>query len=144
MFIIREKKDGDLNSLRVLFLQARRNTYTWLNTSQYKLLDFDCQTKDETILVAVSGNHVIGFISLWMEDNFIHHFYVEDKHQRKYVGNELLKSAVEIMNYPIKLKCLEKNIRAVEFYKKRGFTEIGTGITDDGPHIVFNLTSEPY
>ena len=47
------------------------------------------------------------------------------------------------MNYPIKLKCLAKNVRAVEFYIKRGFTENGIGMTEDGPHIVFNLTQSP-
>jgi len=47
------------------------------------------------------------------------------------------------MNYPIKLKCLAKNIKAVEFYKKRGFTENGIEITDDGPHIIFNLRQSP-
>jgi GNAT superfamily N-acetyltransferase len=139
MFIIREKRDGDLNSLRALFLQARCNTFTWLNTSQYKLSDFDDQTKEETILVALSSNQVIGFISLWMEGNFIHHLYVEDKHQGKSVGNELLQSALKIMKYPVTLKCLEKNTKAVEFYKKRGFIESEVGVTDDGSHIVFIL-----
>jgi ribosomal protein S18 acetylase RimI-like enzyme len=141
MFNIREKKQEDVNALRHLFLQARRKTFTWLNTIQYRLSDFDEQTKEEFILVAVLKDEVVGFISLWLADNFIHHLYVGDRHQHRGIGKALLTTAVETMKLPIKLKCLQKNIQAIDFYKSQGFYESGTGVADEGLYTVLQLSN---
>lgn len=139
MYSIREAHPDDLTALRELFLQVRRNTYAWLNTSGYLLTDFDEETADEYILVAMDENRMIGFISIWLKENFIHHLYVDSRYQDKSVGSELLKTAIGIVNAPVRLKCLELNANAISFYRRKGAIEIGGGISEDGPYILFEL-----
>lgn len=142
MTIIRESRDSDLPHLRELFLNERRRTFTEQDLSEFELDDFDKQTQGEYILTALVNNIPVGFISIWMPNNFIHHLYVDVKHQGKNLGTELLKVAILKTSFPITLKCLKSNIKAVEFYGKKGFVEKSRGNSSNGTYILFELTKE--
>jgi GNAT superfamily N-acetyltransferase len=142
MTIIRESRDSDLPHLRELFLNERRRTFTEQDLSEFELDDFDKQTQGEYILTALVNNIPVGFISIWMPNNFIHHLYVDVKHQGKNLGTELLKAAILKTSFPITLKCLTSNIKAVEFYGKKGFVEKSRGNSSNGTYILFELTKE--
>ena len=139
MLTIVERRGIDTDALRYLFLKERRNTFTWLDTSSFRLSDFEEETEEEYILVALEENIVIGFISIWVEDNFIHHLYIDEKHQNKGVGSKLLKAVVDKFGLPVRLKCLLNNVNAVEFYRKKGFEEKGKGATENGTYILLEL-----
>lgn len=139
---IREKQQGDIEILRALFLDARRNTFSRLDSGSYKLDDFDEQTRGEYVLVAVADDHIAGFISLWLADNFIHHLYVDCAYYRQSIGTELINAAKKKAGLPLTLKCLESNINAIGFYKKRGFAVKATGSSDEGTYIVLELNPE--
>ncbi len=136
---IREIRKSDLDSLRNIFLKERQTTFSWIDSNTYNLQDFDIETKGEYILTAVSDDIVIAFISVWVEDNFIHHLYVDQKYQGKGIGTQLLKAALNKSGFPVTLKCLEKNTQAVNFYKSKGFTEKEKGKTEQGTYILFQL-----
>lgn len=142
MTIIRESRDSDLPHLRELFLNERRRTFTEQDLSEFELDDFDKQTQGEYILAALVNNIPVGFISIWRPNNFIHHLYVDVKHQGKNLGTELLKAAILKTSFPITLKCLTSNIKAIEFYKKKGFVEKSRGNSSNGTYILFELTKE--
>ncbi|CDH26483.1 conserved hypothetical protein [Xenorhabdus bovienii str. kraussei Becker Underwood] len=55
---------------------SRKVTFTWLNTDNYQLTDFDKDTEGEMIYIAVENDKVLGFISVWAQNHFIHHLYV--------------------------------------------------------------------
>jgi len=59
------------NALRSIYLESRKSTFTWLETSTYQLLDFDQDTEAERIHVALEGDDVLGFISVWEPDNLL-------------------------------------------------------------------------
>lgn len=139
MLQIVERNKNHLVDLRRIFLEVRQKTFHWLDTQNYKLTDFDHQTQGEFVLLAVLNDKVAGFISLWLPGNFIHHFYIDEEYQQHNIGTKLLEEAVKIMNVPITLKCLEKNDKAIRFYKKRGFVAIGTGISEHGEYISLAL-----
>ncbi|MDR6563247.1 MULTISPECIES: GNAT family N-acetyltransferase [unclassified Arcicella] len=140
MLTIIERREIDNDALRYLFLKERQNTFTWLDTSSFRLSDFEEETEDEYILVAFEENTVIGFISVWKEDNFIHHLYIDEKHQNNGIGSKLLEAVIEELGLPIRLKCLSNNVNAIEFYRKKGFKEKGKGATENGTYILFELT----
>ena len=106
---IREIRKSDLDSLRNIFLKERQTTFSWVDSATYSLQDFDIETKGECILTAISDNIAIGFISVWAEDNFIHHLYVEQKYHGKGIGTQLLKAVLNRSDFPVTLKCLENN-----------------------------------
>lgn len=142
MLSIVESRDTDLPNLRELFLNERRRTFTEQDISEFELDDFDKQTQGEYILTALVNNIPVGFVSIWMPNNFIHHLYVDVKHQGKNLGTELLKAAILKTSFPITLKCLTSNIKPVEFYRKKGFTEKSRGNSNNGTYILFELTKE--
>jgi ribosomal protein S18 acetylase RimI-like enzyme len=124
MLYIVEKNKNHIKDLQRIFLEVRQKTFYWLDTQNYSLTDFNQETQGEFVLVAVFNDKVVGFISLWLPGNFIHHFYIATNYQHFKIGTKLLEEAIAIMKSPITLKCLEKNTGAVEFYKKRDFVAI--------------------
>jgi len=126
--------------LRKLFLKERQNTFSWIDPSKFKLNDFEKHINGELVLVALHEEIPVGFISIWMPNNFIHHFYVDHNYQHKGVGTLLLQAAIRKTNFPVTLKCLEKNIKAVAFYRKKGFIEKERGPSEHGDYILFELS----
>ncbi len=137
MLHIVERNKNHIIDLRRIFLEVRQKTFYWLDTQNYNLTDFDFETQGEFVLVAVFDDKVVGFISLWLRDSFIHHFYIDEKFQHQKIGTKLLEEAIEIMKTPITLKCLEKNVKAVDFYLNKGFVGIDKGVSNHGEYILF-------
>lgn len=136
---ITEIRNADFDSLRNLFLKERQRTFSWLDVSEFKLEDFEKYTQGELVLTALIDDIPVGFISIWMPNNFIHHLYVDQKYQGQNIGTALLKAAVKKTNFPVTLKCLEANIKAVAFYKQKGFIEKEKGQSEHGTYILFEL-----
>lgn len=136
---IRDIKNSDYKALRKLFLKERQTTFFWVDPSNYHLNDFEKEINGEYVLVALLGNRIVGFISIWMPNNFIHHLYIDQQFQDKGIGTQLLKAAIQKTNLPISLKCLEKNTKAVDFYKRKGFVEKERGLSEHGDYILFEL-----
>lgn len=141
MIRIVESRDKDTDALRNLFLRARLATFSWVGPSQFKLSDFEKETEGEYILIALDGDLLVGFVSIWVADHFIHHLYVDEKYHNRKIGTELLRSAVDKVGLPIRLKCEEKNVKAAGFYRHKGFVEKGMGQSDNGTYILFELSN---
>lgn len=118
------------NALRSIYLESRKSTFTWLETSTYQLLDFDQDTEEERIHVALEGDDVLGFISVWEPDNFIHHLYVSEHANGIGVGTQLLETAKKLSDKPLTLKCMNKNDMALKFYASKGFVIASQGSDD--------------
>ncbi|EGQ9702451.1 GNAT family N-acetyltransferase [Vibrio parahaemolyticus] len=110
-----------LGAVRSLYLESRLATCTWLNTVEFDLSDFERDTEGESIWVAIESNKVVGFISIWAPDNFIHHLFVSPRNLRGGVGLKLLDLAKQ-WKPCLSLKCLSQNGNATEFYLSQGFT----------------------
>jgi len=142
MIRIIEAQNSDLPYLRELFLNERKRTFADQDISKFQLDDFDKETQGEYILIALLENIPIGFISIWMPNNFIHHLYIDAKYQGQNIGTELLKASMQKTAFPITLKCLVSNTKAIEFYLKKGFVEKSRGNSSTGSYILFELTKE--
>ena len=142
MVVVEEAKNVNLPLLRTIFLKERQRTFTEQNTSEFKLEDFDKQTQGEYILSALIDDIPVGFISIWMPNNFIHHLYVDNAYQGKNIGTQLLKAAIQKTAFPITLKCLVSNTKAINFYLRKGFVEKSRGQSGNGTYILFKLTKE--
>ncbi len=132
-------RQSHLVDLRKLFLEVRQKTFSWKDSSSFRLDDFDSETKGERVLIALCNAEIAGFISVWLPDNFVHHLFVYSRFQNLGVGSKLLEKAITKFGLPISLKCLERNNNAVEFYKRKGFTAKATGGEGDNRYIFFEL-----
>jgi GNAT superfamily N-acetyltransferase len=140
--IIEEVQNKHYPALKELFLNERKKTFSWLDTSKFHLDDFEKYTQGEYILTALVNDIPVGLISIWMPTNFIHHLYVDEKYQNKKIGTELLKAAIGVTKSAVTLKCLENNTKAIEFYKKRGFTEKEKAYSQHGSCIFLKSSEE--
>ncbi|MEX6687089.1 GNAT family N-acetyltransferase [Danxiaibacter flavus] len=137
--IIIESRPSDQPDLRMLFLKERQKTFAWKDAASFHPDDFDKETEGETILVALCDNRLVGFISIWLPDNFIHHLFVDSAYQNLGIGGKLLEKAIEKTGLPVSLKCLELNTKAVAFYTGKGFTEKAKGGEGEESYILFEL-----
>ncbi len=130
--LIRVSEADDIPSLRQIFLQVRQATFTWAEVGAFRLEDFEQETFGEKILLAVADNEIAGFISIWEYDHFIHHLYIKESFQGRGIGSALLDAVVILVGYPLRLKCLEQNTKALQFYQKKGFVAKGRGSAELG------------
>lgn len=121
---IREMTLDDKPRLRQLYLESRRTTFYWADPELMHLEDFDRDTEDELVFVAVSQQTIIGFISLYLPDNFIHCLFVDSHFKGQGAGHLLLEKAKQELQLPMKLKCLSRNAPALAFYEKEGWKKI--------------------
>lgn len=131
MNLIREASQADHSELEQIYLECRRSTFNWVDPKSFNLSDFKRDTEGEWILVAERAGKIIGFSSVWVQDNFLHHLYVHPKAQGKGVGRSLLDACFKgNLQRPARLKCVIKNLRACEFYEALGWTKESTTTTD--------------
>ena len=82
---------------------------------------------------------ILGFISVWEPDHFIHHLFVHPDHQRQGIGQLLLSSLYSWLALPYRLKCVAKNQVALAFYEKNGWVEVGRGVGEEGDYLLLEM-----
>lgn len=134
---IRSAEPVDAPALRALFLRSRRDTFVWQPAEAFTLADFDAQTQDERLWVALDdAARPIGFIALWEPEQFIHHLYVDRAWMGRGVGRALLHALPGWPRARFVLKCLSRNEAALGFYRACAFTEIGRGGEGDRAYLL--------
>lgn len=135
MEIVKYHRDY-LPALRQLYLDSRSATFTWQDTNVFELSDFERDTDGEQIWVAVEGNEVLGFVSIWEPDAFIHHLFVSPHRLRHGAGLRLLNLSKQHYS-TLSLKCLVANENATDFYHSNGFVITSTyGDELDSYHLM--------
>ncbi|WP_447884464.1 GNAT family N-acetyltransferase [Serratia fonticola] len=124
---IRPYQEADRPFLRSLYLTARQATFTWRDTRNYRLEDFDRSTIGEEIWVAEQDGKLLGFVSIYRAENFIHNLYVDPLLPPQGVGSALLHAAEQTFTSTGSLKCLVKNDKALAFYHKHDWQIVSTG-----------------
>jgi GNAT superfamily N-acetyltransferase len=119
--LVLEAKQSNYKELREIFFTVRRNTFHWIESEELKLSDFDESTKDELILVALIKNEIVGFVSVWVPDKFIHNLFVLQDFQGKGVGTALVNETIKRVGLPLTLKCVKANIKALNYYKSHNW-----------------------
>ncbi|TFH89054.1 GNAT family N-acetyltransferase [Vibrio ouci] len=138
---IKDYSDDLLVAISELYLSSRVSTFSWLDTGDYELSDFSRDTEGERVLVAVEGGEVLGFISIWEPENFIHHLYVSNNHQRQNVGTRLLEKAKSSYR-SLSLKCMVENERAIGFYESKGFMKAQKGADSLGDYYLMKFGAQ--
>ena len=126
---------ADTLALQRLIDEVYRNA-NWLPASANRALDITLLTKGERITVAVNrAGRVIGLVSAYEADAFIHHLYVAASTHRQGVGAALLGSLKPWLAYPWRLKCVCANTPALAFYAARGWVVEDEGEGEEGPYV---------
>jgi len=80
-----------------------------------------------SFMIAFSGEEPVGYLSFSKVEEgefFLHKFYVDTDQHRKGIGSEIFNAILVLMDQPksITLTVNRKNIKAINFYFKVGFT----------------------
>lgn len=105
-----------------------------MDKSLFNLNDFDRDTDGECIWVATVNNFPVGFISVWLADNFIHNLFVHPSNVGQGIGSALLSESLKKIGRPASLKCLLKNMSARDFYLSQGWKIVSHGEGPDGEY----------
>ncbi|MCK4587870.1 MAG: GNAT family N-acetyltransferase [Gammaproteobacteria bacterium] len=134
--------ENDRGALREIYLESRKNALHWLADSLFNLNDFDRDTDGECIWVATVNGEPVGFISVWEPDNFLHNLFVYPSSTGRGIGSALLKVCLNKIDRPAKLKCLEKNINAKNFYLSKGWETVSYGDGPDGQYQLMEFDTK--
>lgn len=138
---IRPYEEADRPFLRTLFLASRKHTWTWLE-DDFQLEDFDRAVIGEKILVAERDGHLLGFVSIFTQEDFLHNLFVDPKYQGTGAGSALLQAAEETFTRRGSLKCLVKSKKSVAFYLSKGWNIISTGEGPKGEYYLFHSSKK--
>jgi len=118
--------------IREVFNRSRAGTGCYGDT-KLGMRDFGALLEGEAIHIAELNGKLVGFVSVWAVERFIHHLYVLPEHQGRGVGGALLKACEDIYGLPLSLKCDFCNEAARRFYRNRGWHPLEQGVGDNGP-----------
>lgn len=135
--IIRAATEHDTKALEELFLITRQATFTTRPPQAFKLSDYGTSVEGEEVWIAENDAAVVGFISLWLQDNFIHNLFVHPEWQKQGVGSALLKKAEERLPRTIELKIAMDGLNACQFYEKKGFVCIEVHPDAPEPYLLY-------
>lgn len=142
--IIRKPKLDDYDSIINLYKQLYEAEVPYddnlskeylLKDKQKKLIKDRIKSRKKVFLVAETDNMIIGLIDGFMMDNicylekeaYLDHLCVDERYRNQKVATELIEAFTKKVKEKgakyIKLNAFENNIKAVNFYKKNGFTE---------------------
>lgn len=139
---IRPAEPQDAEALQRLYGQADA---AWLPAEARGRRDFAEASKGERVFVCCDpAGTVIGFVSVYEQESFVHHLYVSPAHLRQRAGTALLDSLQSWLPMPWRLKCVTANARAMRFYEARGWTVEGHGTGPDGPYALLRKDEAPH
>jgi ribosomal protein S18 acetylase RimI-like enzyme len=140
--LVFEAKQSNYEELREIFFTVRRNVFHWIEPETLKLSDFDESTKDELILVASIGDKIVGFISIWVPDKFIHNLFILQDFQGKGIGTALVNEAIKRVGLPLTLKCVKSNINAFNYYKSHNWKIEKEGMSNEGLYYLMKYSNQ--
>lgn len=94
----------------------------------------------EHVYVACESGRILGLVSVWAPDRFIHFLMVDRAFRRSGVGSALLGHVAGIYGPKMRLKCLKNNAGALGFYRSCGFDVVGEGESTDGEYFLLEST----
>lgn len=105
---------------------------------------FERETSGERILVAEdAAQRVIGFVSVYDSGSFVHHLYVDPAVQGRGIGRTLLGHALALTGGTASLKCQARNLGAMAFYRRLGWTTGEAGEAETGPWVRMHSPEKP-
>ncbi|EOT41827.1 GNAT family N-acetyltransferase [Enterococcus columbae] len=139
-FQIRAAKKVDWAKLADIYYWSRLKSGCFAPDETSKLLDFKRDTVDEEIYVCLFDEQIVGFLSYYRPDSFIHLLFVDPAFWQNGIGKALLSYAFAEFSRPLTLKCLAHNVKALGFYEHLGFVRgqrVKTSQTKDDYYVLY-------
>ena len=134
---LRLTEPRDLAACTDIYLAAARIAFPRLPPEEIRADHFQDSLREEEAWVAEIASEVVGLVSIYLPDRFIHSLYVDPPRHGMGIGRALLEQALRRCGGHGELKCQEGNRAACRFYMERGWRPVGWGWSSAGPWIRF-------
>lgn len=128
--MVRNFKNADIDKIMEIWLNSNIEAHNFIDKSYWKK-NFEMVKNalpQAEIYIYEENNNIMGFVGL--VENYIAGIFVEKNFRREGTGKKLLDYIKSIKNN-LTLNVYEKNIGAVKFYKREGFTVEKFGIDEN-------------
>src|SRR5713101_4092789 len=143
MLTVRELEQSDAAAVQRLYQRAVRGA-AWLPAGVKADANFARASQGEAVFVCHGPEgRLVGLLSVYVPESFIHHVYVDPEFERQGIGTVLLSSLETWLPLPWRLKCVSVNASARAFYASHGWIEVGSGNGDQGPYVLLERRSAP-
>lgn len=139
--MVRNFKNADIDKIMEIWLNSNIEAHNFIDKSYWKK-NFEMVKNalpQADIYIYEENNNIMGFVGL--VENYIAGIFVEKNFRGKGTGKKLLDYAKSIKNN-LTLNVYEKNIDAVKFYKREGFTVEKFGIDKSTDEKEFMMSWE--
>jgi ribosomal protein S18 acetylase RimI-like enzyme len=117
----------ELDSCAELYDRVVRRTFTWFDRLDDQAAKFRSEAAQEEVYVALAGGRLVGLVSFYRPDSFLHSLYVDYAEHGRGVGAALLAHIEAIAEAPVSLKVQTRNLQARRFYERNGFKIVEEG-----------------
>lgn len=122
---IRKARDAaEIADAAALYERSGTAAFSWRPPGYFQAEDFKYFAEDEDVWLAFAGNALVGIVSLFAADNFIHCLYVDPDAQRLGVGRTLVAHLRKETGRTLTLKLDTPNTAAIAFYEATGWTRM--------------------
>lgn len=139
--MVRNFKNADIDKIMEIWLNSNIEAHNFIDKSYWEK-NFEMVKNalpQAEIYIYEENNNIMGFVGL--VENYIAGIFVEKNFRGKGIGKKLLDYAKSIKNN-LTLNVYEKNIDAVKFYKREGFTVEKFGIDKSTDEKEFMMSWE--
>lgn len=137
MIRIRPFLPPDQEALDRLFCLVHRLTFSGRPPEMFQPGDFQKSVAEDQVWVAEQDGVPVGFVSVFLADNFIHNLFVHPDAQGQGVGRQLLQTAESHLTLPMTLKVALDNQTAGAFYAKQGWSPVSIHEDAEEPFILY-------
>ena len=122
---------AEIADAAALYVRSGTAAFSWRPDGHFLAADFTRFAEEEEVWLALMGDALVGILSLFRPENFIHCLYVDPTAQRLAVGKALVAHVRKVVAAPLTLKLDVPNRRAIAFYEATGWERM-TGLDDQG------------
>ena len=115
----------------LIYERSGSAAFAWRPKGYFKAEDFVRFAEDEDVWLALMGDAIVGVLSLFRAENFIHCLYVDPDAQRLGIGRTLVAHLRRETGHPLTLKLDTPNKAAIAFYETTGWVRM-SGTDDSG------------
>ncbi len=134
---LRPAEPRDLGDCARIYVAAAAVAFPWLPPETRGAEEFWHSIRGEEVSIAEGAEGILGFVSVYLPDRFVHSLYVDPPAHRRGIGRTLLAQALRRCGGHAHLKCQEANRPACQFYALNGWQPAGWGWDIAGPWIRF-------
>lgn len=124
---LRPATPADLPGSAALYERARREIFAWEATAPCAPAEFARIFAGEEQTLAWAGTALVGLVSIYRAENFVHGLYVDPAWRGQGIGTLLLAAGLVDATGAARLKCNIGNPAARRFYERHGWREVARG-----------------